>query len=125
MSPTICGHERGILRRALYGWQIAPTTTRHIIDGAGEFSDAERDARRDADDPAKLAEMLATRGRELGLYIDVEARENGVTIRIEDGLPLPPLRFRTMASARAILLQWLQLPGGAREEAERRLRGET
>jgi len=122
---NLCGHERGILRRALQGWQLAPATTQYIIDGGGEFSAAERDARRDADNPAKLAEMLEAEGKRLGLALTVDARDNGVTICVKDGLPLPPLRLRPTASARAILLQWLQLPGGAREEAERRLRGET
>jgi hypothetical protein len=90
-------------------------------------------------DPAKLAEMLAARGRELGLgfwHGPNEPREPSPTdyvLYAIDGVirlysPLSPKTWQRqyeLFQARAILLQWLQLPDGAREEAEKALRGTT
>lgn len=127
---NLCGHDQDVLIWAIeYArdmWRDDATVLHNLQSVEWRPKNPSRfDAMSAIIDPAKLAEMLAVRGRELGLNINVEAHENGVMIRIEDGLPLPPLRFRTMASARAILLQWLQLPDGAREQAEKALRGET
>lgn len=92
-------------------------------------------------DPAKLAEMLATEARRCGyvighdpLYGDAPDFEAVEEIMAGDGwmvwfrhCPERPQLRRVcgLSQARAILLQCLQLPDGAREEAERILRGET
>lgn len=96
----------------------------------------------DLNDPAKLAEMLAARGRELGFAYPDEhdtPPDNQINIGIHGEMiwvgigndkrkpffmPKTALSF-TMPQARAILLQWLQLPDGAHEEALRVLRGAT
>ena len=134
MDKTICGHERDVLIGAL---QHQAKTGRPLkttkLCGCGTCT-----THRAVDDPAKLAEMLAARGRELGLAFwhgPNEPREPSPTdyvLYVIDGVirlysPLSPKAWQrqyTMAQARAILLQWLQLPDGAREEAERVLRGE-
>lgn len=131
---TICGHERDVLIWAL---RHAEATGDHHVSGdpmpyaiaCGEVLD-----------PAKLAEMLAARGRELGFARPDEQDtppDNQISIGIHGGMiwfgigndrrkpffmPKAALSF-TMPQARALLLQWLQLPDGAREEAERVLRG--
>jgi hypothetical protein len=89
-------------------------------------------------DPAKLAEMLAERGRELGLSVAIydnhrRFRMSGALVVyalliVANGFSIMDRDKRgwdfDMSKARAILMQWLQLPNGARGEAERVLRGE-
>lgn len=69
-------------------------------------------------DPAKLAELLASEARRLGVSGNVE-HNYGYAFPIKwyksEHLFVP----FTMVQARAILLQWLDLPDGAREQAER------
>jgi len=137
---TICGHERDVLVWALE--LRAKTDTGGIMMySAGTEREKSRrvDAYFDVDDPAKLSAMLAERGRELGLAFwhgPNEPREPSPTdyvLYVLDGVirlysPLGPKawqRQRTMPQARTILLQWLQLPDGAHEEAEQALRGES
>ena len=90
----------------------------------------------DIHDPAKLAEMLAERGRELGLSIAIydnhrRFRMSGAPVVYAllvavDGVSIQDRDKRgwdlDMPQARAILLQWLQLLDGAHEEALRVLR---
>ena len=140
---SLCGHDRGALIWALqlvcaeddsahnvppYPMRSQPKFVRRVDDAIH--------------DPAKLAEMLAARGRELGFFVGIAvdmycrgpifgARSTSadsikVWVRpVADDPSRPFDREFTMPQARAILLQWLQLPDGAREEAERALRGET
>lgn len=150
---TICGHERESLRNRLITSQLRDEDL--DIDGVlechlniliGSVRDpawleayAANCVAIDVDihDSAKLAEMLAHEGRRLGfggmvvlpglsaapnypkavvwLHCDLVAVEIGT---FHSG----PKR---MPEARRLLLQWLQLPDGSREEAERALRGEA
>jgi hypothetical protein len=75
-------------------------------------------------DPAKLAELTAAETRRHG----IETGAYGVTDALGEGVVLlcdkRTLRL-LMPQARAILLALLQLPDGAREDAERILRGEV
>lgn len=143
MDQMICGHERDVLIWALeyarYVWSNDDDSLRKLQ--ATNWR-AKHPARFDAlsaiIDPAKLAEMLAARGREIGLAFwhgPNEPREPSPTdyvLYVIDGVirlysPLSPKtwqRHYTITQARAILLQWLRLPDGAREEAERALRCE-
>jgi hypothetical protein len=92
-----------------------------------------RDAFAAVDDPAKLAEMLAERGREVGLSIAIydnhrRFRMSGAPVVyalliVANGFSIMDRDRRgwdfDMPQARAILLQWLQLPDGAQKEALR------
>jgi hypothetical protein len=61
-------------------------------------------------DPTKLAELIAS-----------EQQRTGVTFCHSP----ESVKFLGMANARAVLATLLQLPDGAREQAERAIRGET
>jgi len=90
-------------------------------------------------DPAKLAEMIAWRGRQLGLEFwhgPNESREPSPTdyvLYVLDGCirlysPLSPKTWRrqyTVIQARHIFFEWLQLPNGDKDAAEKVLRGES
>lgn len=139
MTNTICGHGRDVLI-----WVLSVHVRERCLMAPCELSETEAQSASDAvHDPAKLAEMLAERGRELGwntysddVYdmpvfpcIDFTVDEGVITIDVwrsmhdlESGKNEQRLG---MPQARAVLLQWLQLPDGAREEAEKALRGET
>ena len=146
MDKTICGHERDVLIWALTDPDPLNSAEREKrvivpIGGPIDFSQCVATPKQRAavcvHDPAKLAEMLAARGRELGLAFwhgPNEPREPSPTdhvLYVIDGVirlysPLSPKAWQrqyALPQARAILLQWLQLPDGAREEAERALRG--
>lgn len=143
MDKTICGHERDVLIWALSLHTVGVDT--------GIAADVDRRpngisqryyASEAIHDPAKLAEMLAACGRELGFARPDEQDtppDNQISIGIHGGMiwfgigndkrkpffmPKTALSF-TMPQARDILLQWLQLPDGARGEAERVLRGKV
>lgn len=133
---NLCGHDSALLQWACA--QSAPMLA--VWSTNAELAESERErAVLAVCDPAKLAEMLAARGRELGLdfwHGPNEPREPSPTdyvLYVIDGVirlysPLSPKawqRHYTIAQARVILLQWLQLPDGAQEEAGRALRGET
>lgn len=138
MTNTICGHGRDVLI-----WVLSVHVRERCLMAPCELSETEAQSASDAvHDPAKLAEMLAARGRELGFFVGIAvdmycrgpifgARSTSadsikVWVRpVADDPSRPFDREFTMPQARAILLQWLQLPDGAREEAERALRGET
>lgn len=132
MTNTICGHGRDVLI-----WVLSVHVRERCLMAPCELSETEAQSASDAvHDPAKLAEMLAERGRELGLSCDtdfpatscIEEEPTLVWQACEAGIVLSRgdnIRKFTMPQARAILLQWLQLPDGAREEAEKALRGET
>ena len=147
MDKTICGHDRETLRVALARAANADQDPSKAASALAWVMVAERTgyagpdllAFNDVHDPAKLAEMLAERGRQLGLgfwHGPNEPREplptdyvlyviDGV-IRLYSPLSLKAWqRQHTMAQARALLLKWLQLPDGAREEAEKVVRGES
>lgn len=142
MTNTICGHDRDVLILALSWardvWANDDTSLRELATMPWRAKNPARYAVIAAIiDPAKLAEMLAARGRELGLAFwhgPNEPREPSPTdyvLYVIDGVirlysPLSPKtwqRHYTIVQARTILLQWLQLPDGAREEAERVLHG--
>ncbi len=92
-------------------------------------------------DPAKLAELIASEARRCGIESVVVPQMAGM-VRIENNTLViypsadnggtmnvyPPYaihgRILAMPQARAILLALLQLPDGAREQAERVIRGE-
>jgi hypothetical protein len=120
MTNTICGHERSVLIWAL-GYPYEDTETicspRFRYNGCPKCK-----ALREIADPAKLAAIMAEDGKRLGLSIAIVAYGNAKPLVWEldgDG------GWISMAQARAIILDWLQLPDGAREEAETVLRGET
>jgi len=75
-------------------------------------------------DPAKLAEMLAERGRELGLGVDVCEEfemfrgQKWPMLKFDDAEYAFRLVTRDMATWRAILLQWLQLPDVPRDASK-------
>lgn len=133
----ICGHERNELLCVLR-WAVGDDK-RDRTKARCECGGPCCVIYNDLIDPAKLSAMLAERGRELGLAFwhgPNEPREPSPTdyvLYVLDGVirlysPLGPKawqRQRTMPQARTILLQWLQLPDGAHEEAEQALRGES
>ena len=137
MDQMICGHERDVLIWALTDAKRRSAGSVATLKGLRQKNNYQQ-AIVDVNDPAKLAEMLAARGREIGLAFwhgPNEPREPSPTdyvLYVIDGVirlysPLSPKtwqRHYTITQARTILLQWLQLPDGAREEAERALRGE-
>jgi hypothetical protein len=133
---TICGHERDVLIWAL-GCEYDD------LSSCGCES-PKCQAQLAIDDPVKLAALIAEVGMSLGLSIrlrllvgDGEWPDFEILYFPNEYAPTvqPKLGFydRTMGKnwdvgmerARSILLQWLRLPNGAREEAERVLRGET
>ena len=122
MSDTICGHERETLQ-----WALAYAKDERRLDaylcGPDADKPAEYAACRAVTDPGKLAASMAREGRRFGIESLVCRKHDDNTI--EAGwwghagylLPLP--------RARSILAAWLDLPDGAREDAERILRGES
>jgi hypothetical protein len=147
---TICGHDRRAIVCALRGRIYGPLSDEYRTDApilqasGGEEILAAYHSMRDAfaavDDPAKLAEMLAERGRQLWF-----AERDAEIVDIDAPLPIPMYALAfcgrvvicvlaqtprwerytlTMPQARAILLEWLSIPNGAHAEAERALRGE-
>ena len=137
MDKMICGHERDVLIWALTDAKRRSAGSVATLKGL-RLKNNYQQAIVDVNDPAKLAEMLAARGRELGLgfwHGPNEPREPSPTdyvLYVIDGVirlysPLSPKtwqRHYTITQARAILLQWLRLPDGAHGEASRALRGE-
>ena len=135
---NLCGHDRDVLRWALELWATVTNGGMVVYSaGTGGAKVAKANAFGDANDPAKLAEMLAARGRELGLSIAIydnhrRFRMSGAPVVyalliVANGFSIMD-RDRwgwdfDMPQARAILLQWLQLPDGAREKALQVLRG--
>lgn len=140
---NLCGHDRDVLIWALTSTGRWPEFVAGLLEPSPglpvytqrvlrEFLAPKREPTlRAIHDPAKLAEMLAEEGRRLSF--DVEVCDEFEMFR---GQKWPMLKFddaeyairlvtRDMTTWRRILLTWLQLPNGAREEAERRLRGET
>ena len=130
---NLCGHDRDVLRWALELWATVTNGGMVVYSaGTGGAKVAKANAFGDANDPAKLAEMLAARGRELGLVV---GSYHASELVIKAPSPLGKTRRNfiwcysgklgsevfdhdlSMPQARAILLQWLQLPDGAREEA--------
>ena len=139
MDKTICGHERNellcVLRWAVGDDKRDRTKVRCECGGPCCV------IYNDLIDPAKLAEMLATEGRRLGFnvcsdkthddvrpYVDMFAIDGRVSIAAsimwQECFFGDIAKEHELPQARAILLQWLQLPDGAREEAEKALRGE-
>ena len=147
MDKTICGYERETLRVALARAANADQDPSKAASALAWVMVAERTgyagpdllAFNDVHDPAKLAEMLAHEGRRLGLSIAIcdnhlRLRMSGARVVyalliIAGGVSIMDRDKRgwdfDVPQARHILLQWLQLPDGARKEAERGLRGES
>lgn len=108
------------------------------------FAMHRKQALRDIHDPAKLAKLMVSEGRRLGWIaygdgtheppapvfpcIDITSYDAHIRVQVwrncsdmlndESG-------DLSMPRARRILAQWLALPDGAREQAERVLRGES
>lgn len=134
---NLCGHERNELLCVLR-WAVGDDTRKQTKVHC-ECGGACCVIYNDLIDPAKLAEMLAHEGRRLGLSIaiyDNHLRFRMSGARVVYALLIIAGGFSIMdrdkrgwdfdtPQARHILLQWLQLPDGAREEAERALRGAT
>jgi hypothetical protein len=127
MSATICGHERVVLTRVLRNRFDATMTRFSSLD--------EERADDDCHDPAKLAEMLIEEGRRLSVTdvivrrLDTNDPSGNGTAGIVIVWGRFPERMRIgwadseLPQARALLRKWIQLPDGAREEAERALSG--
>jgi hypothetical protein len=134
---TICGHKRNellcVLRWAVGDDECDQTKVRCECSGPCCV------IYNDLIDHAKLAEMLAEEGRRLGLSLAIyddywRFRMSGAPVVyalliIVGGFSIMDRDKRgwdfNMPQARALLLQWFQLPDGAREEAQRALRGES
>ena len=130
MGKTICGHERFNLQWALSAWRDDPESSVACLEPSFNVSGHASKllvALRAVNDPAKLAEMLAEEGQRLGLteLECSESKQATVCNRLYIVLGWRSWMFRSMVEGRAILMQWLQLPDGAREEAEHALRGDT
>ena len=136
---TICGHDRDVVGLGIKILALSDNATAYAdqIERDHNASGRIKSVIRDIIDPAKLAEMLAARGRELGLSIAIydnhrRFRMSGAPVVyalliVANGFSIMD-RDRwgwdfDMPQTRTILLQWLQLPDGAREEAERVLHG--
>lgn len=120
----ICGHERNELLCVLR-WAVGDDK-RDRTKARCECGGPCCVIYNDLIDPAKLSAMLAARGRELGVerwefaewagkVLCCFRRKHGAKVQESDTRELEP------AQARAILLQWLQLPDGAQKEALRAL----
>ena len=67
MTNTICGHGRDVLI-----WVLSVHVRERCLMAPCELSETEAQSASDAvHDPAKLAEMLAARGRELGFFVGI------------------------------------------------------
>jgi hypothetical protein len=130
MTPTICGHEREVLRLVLQIWSVPGLRMGTVL------TEAQQRAHDDANDPANLAELLAEALRPFGLFVLVfpyGARatvaqtlpDNAVIIyhsEINGGMVevYPPNASRSrphaMPKARAVLLRILELPQDATAE---------
>jgi hypothetical protein len=143
---TICGHDREALRWAIaYArdvWANDDTYLRELqaIDWRAKHR-VRFDALSAIIDPAKLAAILAERGRELGVIIGDNYDTADLVIKALDPLgasrrdivwcysgKLSPEVFDydlSLPQARAILAAWLELEDGDREGAEKALRGDV
>ena len=136
---NLCGHDRDVLIWALTSTGRWPEFVAGLLEPSPglpvytqrvlrEFLAPKREPTlRAIHDPAKLAEMLAEEGQRLGLteLECSESKQATVCNRLYIVLGWRSWMFRSMVEGRAILMQWLQLPDGAREEAEHALRGDT
>ena len=135
MDKMICGHERRVLV-----WALTDAKRRSAGSVATlktlRLKNNYQQAIVDVNDPAKLAAMMVEEGRRLGLDVgafdafggaemQIWPRPRDKTICVDGNKDSSRLCVMTMPQARTILLQWLQLPDGAREEAEHALRGDT
>ncbi len=137
MDKMICGHDRGALIEALGYAKFDPDDSAKLSQWQGPCDEDDTclvqwTATQSIHDPAKLAEMLAERGRELGLgfwHGPNEPREPlpaDYVLYVLDGViriysPLSPKTWQrqcTMVQARAILLAWLQLPDVPRDASK-------
>lgn len=130
MTAPICGHDREALRRALEFANssnldaVSRNWPRPSDDGAILF---------DVRDPAKLAEMLAERGRQLGLDCVAcstpEALAGsseryafcGIVAGVDIWTEFEKETY-VMSQARSLLAAWLRLKDGDRKGAEKALR---
>lgn len=141
---TICGHDRETLKWAL--GVHAHCTTRDSARIAADYSSGK--AYLDVGYPAKLVEMLAERGRQLGMcctvLADHEAFDDcGADLALKatanhivlDHIPTMRTKYDVIAwlydgprilelpQARTLLAAWLALPDSDRDGAEKALRG--
>lgn len=146
MTTTICGHDRDDLRGVLE-WAIRDDKMSNGVQRAERCNCGGPHCviYNDLISPAKLAEMLAEEGRRSGFsaFVGTNATARGDALRpwlvFEPGGERFPIVCEgevdgpsgrsgiigesfTTRHARAILLQWIHLPDGAREQAERVLR---
>ena len=139
---NLCGHAREVLIWALSWardvWANNDTSLRELATMPWSAKNPTRYAVVTAIiDPAKLAEMLAERGRQLGFDASEDALGIGnIAFSTEPDMPYIRLfrgygrlvdnwyewRDLDMCQARSLLLKWLHLPDGAREQAEKVLR---
>lgn len=113
---SVCGHDRDTLVWAC-GFVDGPT-----VHHCRKWLRGEYDAARDVCDPVKLGEMMASEGRRLGIDSLLCTVNDSDTLAFAWWGHAGYLRATPMA--RAILAAWLQLPNGAREQAEKVLRGD-
>lgn len=128
MSATIEGHERNVLIWALQ-FVDSPAVGHCRKWTPGEYAACEA-----VQTPTKLAELIVSEGRRLGFCVPeshdqtfwhqlvIEPRRRANKIEVDTPEDGPHLCF-TLPEARAILATLLPLPDGAREQAEKVLRG--
>lgn len=139
-ESRICGHSWDALFEALAiydatpEWELGLRETMSLSSAVGVPIADLRAAFNDCNDPAKLVEMIIDDGGrldvEIGPFVGHGGPEWMVWVDgdaiIIDGCTKDTWRMRrTMPQARAILAALLQIPDGAREAAEKVLRGET
>lgn len=140
MTNTICGHNRDVLRMALEDLAHVDSGTIVELARIPEALPEWRNAVLDLIDPAKLAAMMAWELRRLRVgvmhrgvaaklsypmvIVDHNERVVRVQVQLTHESDVIDVGVTTMSQAHVLLLQWMQLPDGAREKAERVLRGE-
>ena len=127
MTPTICGHERDALIWALRYWAWDARRAELLLQYPDGGDTLLVSAARDANDPAKLAELLAEALREHGVNADsfrygTEHAHGSVFVRIWHGFANGMIqvslgealrshaRMLTLFQARTALLRILELP---------------
>jgi hypothetical protein len=119
MTNTICGHERDVLRLGIQVLALSDNATAYAdqIERDQNASGRIKAATRALVDPAKLAEILAERGRQLGLDASASVDHRYIEITITQQTPYKVSRtWWEPIEARALALRLLELPEGATAE---------
>jgi hypothetical protein len=146
---TICGHDLNVVRTKLALWIETPDVAHAMAFAAWEnhamrgdnYSEAEWQVARDLTDPEKLAALLASKATRLGFDVwldrpgtrfftdppnDAQLAIYWTSCAVEVYMPsIAEPYILALPQVRALLLKWLAMPNGAKDNALRALRGDT